>query len=487
MEQMKFTFSVSPNYRSPQSTSSIMKDLTMCLGAVTLFSVIYYCMAYGAAWGLRIIAQMAAAIATSLICDALWYKARKSKDIAAAVRTSYSWVTAMILVLISPVKASIYAVIVCTAVAVIFGKLVFGGFGQNIFNPAAFGEAVLMNNFAATYVEDFTTSATPTVAAKGMNWLVSDPSFYETFGGLGGMFMGRYASTIGSTCALLLILCAIYLIWNKDIDWQVPVTYICTVFVLTLIEALMKGLPASYAVFNVLAGGVMFGAVFMMTDPVTSPVTLPGRVVFAVGAGMLTFIIRLKSNLADGVLYSILLMNMLVPAIDKMFDGNQIKDAQKFAKKTGIAALILLVIGVGIGATAKAKEAEAPAASADGAAAAPIALNGDFADNEATCTDNGDGTYSCSAKGFGLINNMGEEYKNNEATVTVKDGAVVSVEVTTFGDTQGVGDQATTADALKAYEGKTLDDSVDAVSGATFTSNSVASMVSAALNAAAGK
>ncbi|MEE3486666.1 MAG: RnfABCDGE type electron transport complex subunit D [Bulleidia sp.] len=483
---MKFTFKPSPNYRSAQSTTGIMKDLTECLLAVTLFSVIYYCQAYGAKWGLRVIAMMAAAVATALICDALWFKARKSADIENSVRTSYSWVTAMILVLISPVKASVYSIIVCTAVAVVFGKLVFGGFGQNIFNPAAFGEAVLMNNFASTYSEDFTTSATPTVAAKGLKWLVSDASFYDTYGGLGGMFMGSYASTIGSTCALLLILCAVFLIWNKDIDWQVPVTYILTVFVLSLILALMKSLPASYAVFSVLAGGVMFGAVFMMTDPVTSPVTLPGRVVFAIGAGMLTFLIRLKSNLSDGVLYSILLMNMLVPAIDKLFDGSQIKDAKAFQKKVCIFAVIFLAIGVAVGASAKPAEAEETAAPASSGTAASIALNGDFADNEATCTDNGDGSYSCSAKGFGLINNMGEGYANNEAAVTVKDGAVVSVEVTTFGDTAGVGDMATSADALKAYEGKTLDDSVDATSGATFTSNSVASMVSAALNMAAG-
>lgn len=493
---MKLTFKPSPNYRSEQSTSSIMKDLTLCLIAVTVFAVAYYCSAYGAAWGLRVVGLMATGVATSLITDALWFKARK-QDIKTGIRSSYSWVTAMILVLISPIKAAYYAIIVCTVIAIVFGKMVFGGFGQNIFNPAAFGEAIIMNNFAATYSADFTTSATPTTVAKGYGWLISSgdmSSVLSQFGGLGKMFVGGYPSTIGSTCALLIILCGVYLICQKDIDWQVPVCYVGWVFILTFIIGAMKGAnPLELALFNVLAGGVLFGGIFMATDPVTSPVTLPGRVVFAIGAASLTVLIRLKSNLSDGVLYSILLMNMLTPAIDKMFDGNQIRDAKPFKKKvalfTAICAAIMLLVGgfSKTGSASASADASSAAASSDASAAASsISLSGDFADNEASCTDNGDGSYACSAKGFGLINNMGDEYSNNEATVTIADGAVTKVEVTHFGDTAGVGDAATSDDALTRWNGATLDSNVDAVSGATFTSNSIASMVHAALEMASG-
>ena len=324
---MKFTFNPSPNYRTSQSTSGIMKDLTECLLAVLVFAVIYYCGAYGASYGLRIVLLTACSVIAALCTDAVYFKATK-QDIRQGILTSYSWVTALILTLISRVSVSYYGMIVCTVIAVFFGKLVFGGFGQNIFNPAAFGEAVIMANFAGSYSEDFVTSATPTTVAKASGWV---GEFASQYGGFGNMFLGQYASTIGSTSALLILLCCVFLIWRKDIDWQVPVTYIVTVFVESLIVGAITGSGAQAAVYNVLAGGVMFGAVFMATDPVTSPVSMPGRVVFAFGAASLAMIIRWKSNFADGVLFGILLMNMLTPAIDKLFDGNQIKDAAKFS------------------------------------------------------------------------------------------------------------------------------------------------------------
>ena len=493
---MKFTFSPSPNYHNSKSTSEIMKDLTMCLLAVTLYSVIYYCGSYGASYGLRVVLLMADAVACALITDALFFKVMK-QDIVSSIRTSYSWVTAIILVLISRIQVSYFAIGVSTIIAVLFGKLVFGGFGQNIFNPAAFGEAVIMGNFTGSYSTDFATSATPTTVAKAAGWMIESgdfSSFISQYGSLGKMFLGQYPSTIGSTCGVLILLCLVFLIWQRDIDWQAPVFYIGTVFVVALLIGLMHGAGLSYALFSVLAGGVLFGGVFMLTDPVTSPVTIPGRIVFAVGAACLTLIIRDKSNLSDGVLFAILLMNMLTPAIDKLFDGNQIKDAAKFKKRTAIACACFAAVALLVGTSVTAKEAATADTSSSTAAAAATSnsLSGDYSANNASCTEtSNDGTtavYACTADGFGLINNMGDGYSQNEATVTVNlaDNTVASVEVTSFGDTAGVGDLATADDALAAYTGLSLDDSVDAVSGATFTSSSVASMVQAALNAAAG-
>ena len=123
----------------------------------------------------------------------------------------------------------------------------------------------------------------------------------------------------------------------------------------SLLIGLMHGAGVWYAVFQVLAGGVVFGGVFMMTDPVTSPVTIPGRVIFAVGAACFTLIFRLRSNMADGVLYSILLMNMLTPAIDKLMDGNQIKNAAKNVRTVLIACAVMLVITLGVGFIAEGK------------------------------------------------------------------------------------------------------------------------------------
>lgn len=481
------TYQPSPNYRTTQSTTSIMNDLTLCLLAVVVFATAWYSTTMGAAYGLRVVGLTATAVVTALVCDALWATCTK-QDIKTFILSNYSWVTALILVLISQLRVSYYAVAVCTAIAVIFGKHVFGGFGQNIFNPAAFGQAVLMSNFAATYSEDFATGATPTTVAKGFGWLLRSAD-YSRLPGIGDMILGNYASTIGSTCAILLLLCFIYLLIRKDIDWQMPVVYVATIFIEILVIALIAGVSAQLAIFNILAGGVLFGAVFMITDPVTSPVTIPGRMLFAAGAATLTVILRLKSNLPDGVLYSILLMNALVPAIDKIFDGNQIKDSRKFSRRLWIPILCLLSVAFGIGALSAnekkveeeeaAAKAETAASSEASASSAPAMTLGtaDFSKAQATAVANGDGSYAVEAKGFaGTLT----------ATITVQDGKIESfTELSGKDDGDGVGDSFFEEGGLDAFKGATLDSSVDEVSGATLTSRAVNGMAQAALKAAA--
>ncbi len=349
---MKFGFRPSPNYRSAQSTTGIMADLTACLLAVLTFSAVWYGVKFGAAYGLRVILMAAFASVAALATEAVYFKmiGKNPKE----VFHSYGWVTAIILTLITRIEVSYYAVIVATVIAVVFGKLVFGGFGQNIFNPAAFGEALIMNTFGSSTNADFVTGATPVTEMAGKGWMMTSEEFggfITKFGGLGNMLTGNYTSVIGATCAILILLCGAYLIWKEDIDWHLTCVYLVTVFALSLIVGLIKGAGLWYAVFNVLSGGVLFGAVFMITDPVTTPVSIPGRVVFAVGTACLTLIIRWKANLPDGVLFSILLMNMLTPAIDKIFDGNQIKQAAKFTKYVAIISAVCIVVALAVGAT----------------------------------------------------------------------------------------------------------------------------------------
>ena len=496
---MKLNYQPSPSLRAKQSTASIMKDLTLCLLAVTVYAVIYYSNTFGSAYGLRVVLLMLDAIVTALVTEAVFFKVMK-KDIKTGLKSSYGWVTAMIIVLITDISMSYYAVCVATVIAIVFGKLVFGGFGQNIFNPAAFGEAIIMNSFAASKSTDFVTGATPTIAAKGAGWIFDSAQLaklVEPYSGLGGMFVGQYPSTIGSTCALLLILCAIFLIVRKDIDWQTPVFYVGSVFVIALIVGAMHGASIDYAIFHVLAGGVLFGGIFMATDPVTTPVSLGGRVIYAVAAASLTMIIRTKSNLSDGVLYAILLMNMLTPAIESMMDGNQIKDAKKLRNKTIITSLIFVAMAVGVGATLQHKEVVAEEKTdAKETKTVEIVLSDAFEENavkvEEVSNDGKVAVYDCTAKGFGLIDPdgmataSGHEYERNEATITInlETMTVESIEVTSFGDTAGFGDKATKPEALATYEGKGIDDSVDGVSQATYTSTSIASMVHAALDAA---
>lgn len=353
---MKFTFRPSPNYRKTQSTTDIMRDLTFALCAVLLFSIIWYGESYGAAYALRVFLMALFAVIAAVGTEAVFFKIMKSKDIKHDVLHSYGWVTALILVLITKIDVSYYAVIIATIVAIVFGKCVFGGFGMNIFNPAAFGAAIIMNTFgtssASSVTETVLSGATPMTAVSSAGWGSSASALSDVaagFGGLWNMFMGNYASVIGGSCALVLICAGIFLIARHVIDWRLTVTYTVTIFVVSLIVGLMHGSGIEFAVLNVIGGGVLFGAVFMITDPVTTPVTIPGKFLFAICAACLTLVIRWKASIPDGVLFSILLMNMLTPAIDKAFDGNQIKDAGKFAKRIAIIACVAVLTAVLVG------------------------------------------------------------------------------------------------------------------------------------------
>ncbi len=494
---MKLSFHASPNYRDSISTSDIMRDVTLCLCAVLTFSTVWYGVSYGANYAIRVVVMTLVAVCSALLTEACFFKL-SGKDVLPNLKHSYGWITALIIVCCTKINVSYYAVAVSTIFALVFGKLVFGGFGQNIFNPAAFGEAIIMNSFASSTASDITTSATPLTTMKSAGWVMDSTAFstfIKQFNGISGLLTGNYTSVIGSTCAILIVLCGAFLIWRKDINWRIPACYVGSIAIMSLIAGLINGNGIWFMLFNLLSGGTLFCAVFMLTDPVTAPVSICGKYIYAAGAALLTVLIRWKANLPDGALYSILLMNMLTPAIEIALRGSQIKDIKKMMQITCVSVIACLCIGTIVGSTLSASAEDTSStttttettteetADADEVASG-LSLSDSYDEYEALVVDNGDGTYSCIAKGFGLLNNMGDDYDENKVTVTIKDGAVVSVTLDNFGDTTGVGDVAVTDNALAAYEGLTADDSVDAVSGATYTSTSVAAMVSAALAAA---
>ena len=353
---MKFTFKPSPNYRHPQSTTKIMGHLTVALGAVLLASIIWYGISFGMA--LRVAMLAVVAVVTAILTEIAFFAFTGSKDIRHDVTHSYGWVTALILVLITRIDVSYYAVVIATIVAILFGKLVFGGFGQNIFNPAALGEAIIMNSFSANGAEEVTakvlSGATPMTAMGSAGWNASASvveNVITSYGGLFNMLMGDYVSVIGGSCAIVLIAAFFYLLYNDVIDWHLSVPYILTILVVSLITGFANGSGISFALFNILGGGVLFVAVFMVTDPVTSPVTIPGKYIFAVYAAALTLIIRWKAAIPDGALFALLLMNMLTPAIDRACSGSQIKDAKKIQTTSVVISLVAIVIAVAVGVT----------------------------------------------------------------------------------------------------------------------------------------
>lgn len=352
---MKFNFHVSPSLKGNLTTKEIMKELTLGLLLVFVLAVFYYASAYGSRYALQAILLLVCSLVTTLVCEFLFAKIRK-RDPKKEIQNSFGWVTAIILTLMVPISTRPYALIISTAFAIIFGKMLFGGFGHNIFNPAAVGRAVIFATFTGAST-NLVTSATPTaLIANSYGWVPANADALDGFlsqvGGWSSLFLGTYPGALGETFTIAIVLIGIFLIVRKIIDWRVPVVYLGTIFVMTAIVAIITGVGSYhgipgfiwYPVLHLILGGIVFGAFFMLTDPVTSPTSAAGRTIFALGAGILTVLIRLTGNLPEGCLYSILLMNMMTPLIESLLDGKQLD----ILKKAKHGFIYLALVGLAI-------------------------------------------------------------------------------------------------------------------------------------------
>lgn len=352
---MKFNFHVSPSLKGNLTTKEIMKELTLGLLLVFVLAVFYYASAYGSRYALQAILLLVCSLVTTLVCEFLFAKIRK-RDPKKEIQNSFGWVTAIILTLMVPISTRPYALIISTAFAIIFGKMLFGGFGHNIFNPAAVGRAVIFATFTGAST-NLVTSATPTaLIGNSYGWVPANADALDGFlsqvGGWSSLFLGTYPGALGETFTIAIVLIGIFLIVRKIIDWRVPVVYLGTIFVMTAIVAIITGVGSYhgipgfiwYPVLHLILGGVVFGAFFMLTDPVTSPTSAAGRTIFALGAGILTVLIRLTGNLPEGCLYSILLMNMMTPLIESLLDGKQLD----ILKKAKHGFIYLALVGLAI-------------------------------------------------------------------------------------------------------------------------------------------
>jgi electron transport complex protein RnfD len=217
-------------------------------------------------------------------------------------------ITGMLLAFNLPVDIPLWQAVFGSCVAIIFVKQLFGGLGKNFANPAITARIVMFLAFSTTMttwvqLPDAVSSATPLMLMKRGE--------FESLPALWNMFIGTRGGCIGETSALALLIGGIYLLIRRVITWHTPVTFIATVFVLT---ALFGELPE----YHLLAGGLLLGAIFMATDYPTTPQTSNGRIIFGIGCGILTVVIRLYGSYPEGVSFAILLMNMLVPYINKI-------------------------------------------------------------------------------------------------------------------------------------------------------------------------
>lgn len=320
MSEPKLIVSSSPHVRDKETTASIMQKVVIAL--IPAFAVA--CYVYG--WSALMITAVcvASTCLTEFLIDKATEKPNSVKDWSAVV-------TGILLAFNLPVSAPWWLCFVGGAFAIGIVKMCFGGLGSNFMNPALSGRAFLLACWptrmtGSAYIPaDAVTTATPLgIIKEGLDASML-PSTLDMFLGTSGVY-----GAIGEISALALLIGGLYLIFTKVISWRIPVTYIGTVFVLSM----CFGQDPFYQIF---AGGLMLGAFFMATDYVSSPNTVLGQFIFAFGCGLLTVIIRQFGGYPEGVSYSILLMNVAAPLIQK-YTAPRVYGYEKKKKKESEAA-----------------------------------------------------------------------------------------------------------------------------------------------------
>lgn len=339
-----------PFMRSDNKTGKMMRALIISLIPIILFTeykngVIPYIKGKTDIIGLcypLIVVALGMLITT--LTELIYSKITKQKS-------HYSYIPGLFIALVLPLNTPIEIFLLACVLGIIVGKMLYGGFGHNIFNPALIGclfvltaySSVIANNggYLNKYEVDTISHATP--LSNVTTSIGSYDILVKPYGNLGDFALGFIPGTPGETCSLLCILGLIYLIHKKVIKTKIPLTYIGTVFILTLIIGLMNGVGIWYPCFEVLSGGLLFGSIFMATDPVTSPVTGLGQILYGLGLGILTVTFRYLTPYPEGVLTSILIMNMLVFILDKIGVRNT-----NYSKKVFISLLVVLISAIGI-------------------------------------------------------------------------------------------------------------------------------------------
>lgn len=286
-----------------------MSDVVIALAPAATYGCILF--------GLRALAVLITSVSVAVLCEFLWNKTLKKSN---TIKDMSAVVTGLLLGMNLPPTLPLWQAAIGSAAAIIVVKQMFGGLGHNFANPAIAARIILLVSFPASMtrftepVSDAVTSATPLAGTAGT-------LSFKT------LFFGMHAGSIGETSAFLLIVGGLYLVIRRVITPIIPVCFIGTVALLSLISG-------ESVMLSVFGGGLILGAMFMATDYTTSPTTPLGKAVFAVGCGIITFVIRKFGSLPEGVSYSILLMNILVPHINrftlsKPFGFEKVKEAAK--------------------------------------------------------------------------------------------------------------------------------------------------------------
>ena len=314
MQEIKLTVASSPHVRCNETIPKIMWNFVAALVPAAAFGVYYF--------GVNALVNIIVAIVSAVIFEFLWEKAMHKRI---TITDGSAVITGLLLAMTCPPSLPWWMSIVGSFLAIVVCKQAMGGLGYNIFNPAHVGRAGLMVSWPVAMttwtqlngtVIDGVAGATPLNVFKHGG---SD-ALFQLFGTndwssiYQSLFFGFRNGSLGETSTVLLILGGLWLIYKGYVNWQVPVVMIATVGILT---GAVYG-SANVALFQMMAGGLIIGAFFMATDMVTAPITVKGQVIFALGCGLITVLIRVLGGYPEGVCYSILLMNTLTPLIDRL-------------------------------------------------------------------------------------------------------------------------------------------------------------------------
>lgn len=288
--------SISPHICSTDTVQLMMLDVIISLVPAIVMSIVFY----GILSVRLIICCVIGCVLSEFVAQKIMRRETTIFDLSTVV-------TGILLAFCLPPGLSPFIAISGSIFSIVLGKQIFGGLGYNPFNPALIGRAFLqvswpndMNIFINPI--DGLTAATPLTITK-LNLSSFIPTNFD-------LFIGNCAGCLGETSKLALLLGAVYLLFHKRIKLYIPLSYIISVILVTLIFG-------KNILFHTLSGGIILGAFFMATDPVSSPMSNKGKIIFGLGCGFLTMLIRLKGGFPEGVCYSILIMNMLTPVIDK--------------------------------------------------------------------------------------------------------------------------------------------------------------------------
>lgn len=294
---MKLSVGSSPHLKGKDTTQRIMLDVIIALVPALIMSIVYF--------GISALLLTVVCVVTAVLAEYLSRKVMKRNN---TISDLSAVVTGLLLALNLPSTLPLWMGAFGSVVAIVVVKQFFGGLGQNFVNPAISARIILMLCFAGAMTNwvtpfDGVTSATPLSTLSGGEGTL--PKLWQ-------MFIGFRGGSMGETCSLALILGGLYLVIRKVISPVIPLTFIGTVFACSL----FKGFE--FALYSILSGGLMLGAIFMATDYVTSPITKLGKVIYGIACGLITVLIRFWGALPEGVSYAILLMNILTPHIDNL-------------------------------------------------------------------------------------------------------------------------------------------------------------------------